>query len=212
MARRSDHSREELHRMALKAARTIVAQRGLRGLSTRRIARKMGYSPGTLYQLFDDLDELILRLNTETLEALFEACRDIPFDAEPETILQELAQRYISFVSEHSRLWSALFEHRLPAGRETPAWYEERVRKLLGLAEKALLSLFPEEEERRVHEAQVLWAGLYGIASLASAQKLARTEAPHRMVRSLVTNYLAGLRSTRRVGADTSGAFVKKRK
>ena len=44
MARRSDHTREQLHRMALAAARAIVTKEGLRGLSTRRIAKKLGYS------------------------------------------------------------------------------------------------------------------------------------------------------------------------
>jgi hypothetical protein len=40
----------------------------------------------------------------------------------------------------------------------------------------------------------VLWAGLYGITSLAGAEKLSETEDPKIMVESLIRNYLAGLR------------------
>jgi AcrR family transcriptional regulator len=194
MARRSDHSRQELHRLALAAARKIVQNHGLRELSTRRIAKGMGYTAGTLYQLFEDLDDLIIHLNAETLEALYHACERVNFDAEPEIILQDLAERYIAFVGQNSKLWTALFEHNLPSRRKLPKWYELQVNKLLNLADRALLPLFPLDSERRLHEAHVLWASLYGIASLASADKLARAEPPQQLVRSLIANYLAGLR------------------
>ena len=60
MGRRADHSRDELFEMALSAAREIAEEDGLGGLTARRIAAKIGYSAGTLYNLFDDLDDLAL--------------------------------------------------------------------------------------------------------------------------------------------------------
>ncbi len=70
MARRSDHSRDELYDMALEAARQIAEKEGLRGLKARGIAREIGYTIGTLYNLFEDLDDLIVHLNGRTLDAL----------------------------------------------------------------------------------------------------------------------------------------------
>jgi AcrR family transcriptional regulator len=78
MARRSDHTRDELHRLALDAARRITEREGLRGLRARQIARDIGYTIGTLYNLFEDLDDLILHLNGETLDALFATCSRAP--------------------------------------------------------------------------------------------------------------------------------------
>jgi AcrR family transcriptional regulator len=195
MARRSDHSREELHQLALKAAQAIVKKSGLRGLSTRRIAKKMGYTPGTLYQLFADLDDLILQLNAKTLDELNEKCREVDFSKRPEVVLKELADKYMEFVGSAPRLWSAVFEHSLPDKHNLPSSYGERVHNLLSLAEKALLPLFPADPQRRLHEAYVLWAGLYGITSLAGAEKLSDNEDPKTMVESLIRNYLAGLRA-----------------
>jgi AcrR family transcriptional regulator len=195
MGRRSDHTREALHGMAIDAARKIVAKDGLRALSTRGIAKLIGYSAGTLYQLFADLDDLIVHLNATTLDGLFEACRDVDLSASAETALHELGNRYIRFVGDNPKLWNALFEHRLPDGKEPPEWYDMRVMRLLALPEKALAPLFPPtEHERLLYEAQVLWASLHGIVSLTSAQKLATDETPQAMVRSLATNYIAGLR------------------
>ena len=198
MARRSDHNRDELHRLALAAATKIMAKQGLRGLSTRRVAARMGYSPGTLYQLFEDLDDLILQVNAATLDGLMEACKDVDFSAGPEAALQDLANRYIAYVSRNAELWNCVFEHRLPVGREAPPWFGERTQTLLGFGEKAIAPHFgPQEEKLRQHEARVLWASLYGIAALATAKKLPNNESPQEMVRSLIRNFIAGLRSPR---------------
>src|SRR3954467_13554520 len=119
MGRRADHTRDQLNAMALKAARKIVAKHGLRGLSTRRIAAAMGYAPGTLYQLFEDLDDLILHLNGTTLEALYAHCKEIEMQGEVEVVLDRLADCYLSFVGQNPGLWAAVVEHNLPNGRET---------------------------------------------------------------------------------------------
>src|SRR5262245_29039349 len=101
MARRSDHTREELYKLALDAARKIVGKEGLRGLSTRRVAGEIGYTAGTLYQLFDDLDDLIMRLNGTTLDALYSMCGEVSPSGDPGMALKELANRYIDFVAKN---------------------------------------------------------------------------------------------------------------
>jgi AcrR family transcriptional regulator len=198
MARRSDHTREELNDMALDAARRIAAEDGLRGLATRRIAGEIGYTAGTLYQLFDDLDDLIMRLNGATLDALYLRCKDVSLQGEPEAVLQRLANRYMDFVTENPRLWTAVVEHNLPNRKETPKWYREKIGTLLGLVEVALSPLYsPARSDDRAHDARVLWGSLYGIASLASADKLAPNITPQQLALSLISNYVTGLRARR---------------
>ena len=58
MARRSDHSRDELYELALVAARRIIEDGGYRALTARKVADHMGYSPGTLYNVFAGLDDV----------------------------------------------------------------------------------------------------------------------------------------------------------
>jgi AcrR family transcriptional regulator len=189
--------------MALSAARKIVAKEGLRGLTTRRIAAKIGYSAGTLYQLFADLDDLVVHLNGKTLDALFAASKDVNFEAGIEATLQNLANIYIRFVGENPKLWTAVVEHNPPQGKETPAWYSGRIRSLLELAERALSPMYsPEDTERKNRDAHILWAGLYGIASLESARKLPSNVTAQELVRTLVTTYVAGLRAASGVTGD----------
>ena len=78
MGRRAEHSQDQQRRMALDAARAIVVRDGLRALSVRSIAARMSYAAGTLYQLFADLDDLIIVMNCETLEMLGAAASNAP--------------------------------------------------------------------------------------------------------------------------------------
>ena len=111
MGRRSDHSREELFEMALSAAREIAEELGLDGLTIRRIAGRIGYSHGTLYNLFDDLDDLIIHLNGRTMDSLYEALASAPEANDPEACMLALAQGYITFTRENVKLWTLLFTH-----------------------------------------------------------------------------------------------------
>jgi AcrR family transcriptional regulator len=186
--------------MAVEAAAKIVTKQGVRKLSTRQIAARMGYSAGTLYQLFDNLDDIILHVNAKTLDGLIEVCDDVDFTTGPEASLYDLADRYIDYTSRNPSLWNSVFEHSLPNGRAAPVWFIEKRQTLLAFGEKAIAPLFrPGEEAARHHESTVLWAGLYGIASLATAGKLPPAESPQLMVQSLIRNYVAGLREQRRI-------------
>jgi len=195
MGRRADHSRDELHAMALEAARELAERDGLRGLTARGIMREIGYSIGTFYQLFENFDALILRLNGATLDDMYEFCSAAVLDGKPEEGLNALARRYIRFTRDHPKRWSMLFEHRLPDGRLLPDWHHEKVRRLLGLAETALAPLFPPDHEaERLHSARVLWSSLHGLCSLESANKLVESESVEALSDSLITNYVRGLR------------------
>ena len=71
MARRSDHSREEIKELALNATEEIVAEAGFQALSARKVASAIGYTVGTIYLVFKNLDDLIMQVNARTLETLF---------------------------------------------------------------------------------------------------------------------------------------------
>ncbi len=195
MARRSDHSREELHTIILAAAREIAEKEGLRGLTARRIADKIGYAPGTIYNLFVNLDDLIIRLRGETLDELYELISSVSIDGEPDDILVNIARHYILYIHEHPKLWNLMFEHTLQDGQKAPEWYHEKSLRLLSLAEEAIAPFFfPEQEDERFHHAQVLWAALHGICSVQIAGKLVKKESAEAMAQSLITKYVEGLR------------------
>ncbi len=199
MGRRSSHTPQQLRELILDAAQEIIDRSGLAGLSAREIARAIGYSPGTIYNMFTNLDDVVLSVEGRVLDALDQRLSDIPeTGGNPEARLVEIAHVYLGFTREKPRLWNLLFEHHLPAGTNLPDWYQKKLEGLMGHIERALASHFPPGREAdRQRTARVLWAGVHGITSLSTADKLSvvTTETAGRLIDDLVGTYLRGLHS-----------------
>ena len=205
MGRRSDHSREELAALALDAARKIVELEGLRGLTARRVARDIGYTIGTIYNHFENLDDLIMRLNGQTLDALYTGLTQTPLGDEPVAALRTLTERYLQFTSQNPRLWASLFEFHPSEGQGLPDWHGEKILRLLGLVERALAPLLAHgTEAQRLHCARVIWSSLHGICSLEASGKMAATESAAAMADTLLNYLLAGLKAE---AAGVAGTF-----
>lgn len=196
MARRADHTREELYDLALVAAQKIVEKKGLEGLTARRVAKRIGYSTGTLYNVFDNFTDLIVHLNGRTLDALYDYVTAEKAKDGTEATLRHFAHRYIHFTTERSKLWSAVFATGLPRGDKLPDWYHDKLDRLLGLLEDTLDPLFgPGRKAARDTSVRVLWSSLHGICSLVAARVMVTEQSAKIMVDDLIRNYLAGLRS-----------------
>jgi AcrR family transcriptional regulator len=194
LGRRADHTPEELRALVLASARKIVESEGSRALTTRRVAQDIGYTSGTLYNVFRDRDDLVLAVNGETLERLAAACAVTSAGRDADKGLRTLARAYIAFSHDNQRIWSLVFENPPPA--DPPGWYKERVARVFAIVEQALAPFFaPGRERAREHSARVLWASLHGIALLKAQGQL--WESASGLADALVTYYVAGLRALR---------------
>ena len=72
MARRSDHTRDELKKLILEKSSELIRIGGVEAISSRKIAKSIGYTVGTIFQVFGTMDRLVATINMQTLEALFE--------------------------------------------------------------------------------------------------------------------------------------------
>src|SRR5512134_3891242 len=103
MARRNEHSREGIRRMALDAAERIVAAEGYKGLSARKVAAAIDYTVGTLYLVFENLDDLVLQVNGRTLDMLFDWLVTRVGDGDsPRDVLLALAGAYIAYAEQET--------------------------------------------------------------------------------------------------------------
>jgi AcrR family transcriptional regulator len=207
MGRRSSHTPQEIRALILDAAQEIIEAQGLAGLSAREIARRIGYSPGTIYNIFANLDDVVLNVEARVLDGLDKRLSDVheaSDGAGRDDRLNRIAHAYLSFTHEKPRLWNLLFEHHMPQGAELPAWYQEKLEGLTAQIERALAPYFPPGgEDERQRAARVLWAGVHGITALSTADKLSvvTAETAARLIDDLVATYLAGLERQQENGA-----------
>jgi AcrR family transcriptional regulator len=200
MARTAKHSKQELRDMALAAARAIIAEQGSGNLNVRAVAARMGYSVGTIYNIFEGLEELVAGLNAETLDALAGALAQAPVTGRPETDLHALLDRYLDFIAANRREWTMLFDERLPEAKAPPAWYLEKVAQVFTLLGRMLQPLFaPGEEEQLTRAVRLLWIAMHGVWTLDAGGKLfiVTNDPVEKVAHEMVDLYLAGLRARR---------------
>ncbi|MBU2583236.1 MAG: TetR/AcrR family transcriptional regulator [Alphaproteobacteria bacterium] len=194
--RRPKHTQDELRELIVSAATGLIEEGGLVTLSAREIARRIGYSAGTLYNVFKDRDEIVLSIESRLLDRLAEHLDTVSLVRDPRADVMALANAYLAFTHANPNLWKILFEHKLSDSAETPGWYQGKIDSLLLRLEGALKPLSDGEGvDLAAVRARVLWAGVHGITSLSVAGKLAMVtdEAAQHLVQNLVATYLDGI-------------------
>lgn len=189
---RGEHNREEFAVLVTKAAEGLVRNEGLRGLGMRRLASTIGYAPNSIYNAVGDLDAVIMRVNARTLARLHGAlAASVRPAASPRENALALADAYLAFVAADPQVWSLVFEHAAAPDSPFPDWYAEALSRATDLVDGVLRPLLPDPDERRQAVA-TLWAGLHGLASLSTSNKLAvlTPEPPRDLARLLVGRFL----------------------
>lgn len=183
----------------IEVAERLIAERGLAEFTARELAARVACSVGSIYNMFEDLDDLIVTIHGRTLARLDQALRAGRNEsATAEENLQALARHYIGFIAENRHLWAAIFEHRLPHGRAVPEWYQARLNALFALIETIIAPLLRNNEEgERRRQSRILWASLHGICSLGAAEKLdlISAESIDDLAAEMIATYVAGLRA-----------------
>src|SRR5688572_20925904 len=120
--------RGALRESLVAAAGRAISERGVTGLKARELARETGCALGAIYNVFPDLDALVLAVNAKTLAELEAALRraaasGVKGRAAAVDELVRLADAYLEFAAANGQRWRALFEHRSPPGKELPQAY-----------------------------------------------------------------------------------------
>lgn len=189
---RGEHDRDGFVELVAKAAEGIARQEGLRGLGMRRLASAIGYAPNSIYNAVGDLDQVILRVNARTLDRLHAAlAASVRPGRGPRENALALADAYLAFVAADPRVWSLVFEHVAAPDQPFPDWYAAALSRATDLVDRVLEPLIADPAERRQAVA-ALWAGLHGLASLSTSNKLAilTPEPPRDLARLLVGRFL----------------------
>jgi AcrR family transcriptional regulator len=167
MGRRSDHSRAELEQLILMEGHRHMAEQGFAGFSAREVAKRIGYSIGTIYNVFGSYDRLILAINTETFRLWADHLRARLEEAGTDRI-RALVEGYFSFARENTNLWMAIYDHRLPPGTMLPDEFQRDRGPLAEIVVREVATALPEEiRDRAPRLARSLIATVHGHCTFA---------------------------------------------
>ncbi len=129
MARRSDHSRAELREIIIATGLRHMEEVGFAHFSAREVAKRIGYSIGTIYNVFGSYDGLILAINGRTL-ALWRDHLVRRLAAASDERLATAITAYFEFAMRHRHAWAAIYDFRLPEDTAPDEAYQAEVRAI----------------------------------------------------------------------------------
>ncbi|EJN6827245.1 TetR family transcriptional regulator [Vibrio cidicii] len=194
MARRNDHTREELVALTLQTVKDFLSENSYHELSLRKLANMIGYVPSTLVNVFGNYNLLLLHAIAQTLDELSnEAMTAMQNSPDSKQALFNLAYCYHDFAQRNPYRWQLIFEHNMN-GAELPEWQAKRIDHMTGMLESLLIQISPEHSPSEVLQAsRVLWSGVHGITLLSVDDKFFSADPVDgkQLINNLLSNYLA---------------------
>lgn len=194
MGRRSQHTPDQLRELILEAARKIVVEKGFREASAREIAREIGYAPGTLYNMYRNLDEIMLLVECRVLDELDEQLAKATAGSKGVDALRRFAASYAEFAYSNPQLWDLVREHHPATRAGSPDWYLAKLNGPRKRLENLIAEVMPADEQGSISRtAHLVWASIhgilsvtltpkYGVVSLPSAKSMAETAIVQQLV------------------------------
>jgi len=101
--------REQLKKRICDAASEIILSEGFEKLSIRKIAEKIEYSPGVIYNYFKDKNEIIKQIITETLQRTCDQVFSLELDKmNPKAALEAGLRRFAASLIENRQQYKAI--------------------------------------------------------------------------------------------------------
>lgn len=144
-----------------------MSEVGFARFSAREVAKRIGYSIGTLYNVMGNYDQMIMAINGRTLD-LWIAYLERRLEGESEHRLRQAIAAYFEFAIEHRHAWTALFDFHLADDEETPEDYQQKVTAITQVIVRELAAALPPEHAEQAYPlARSLLATVHGHCTFA---------------------------------------------
>ena len=174
---RRTRRKEVLRQRILDVSREILLSQGFAGLTMRRVAEAIDYSPAAIYLHFQSREQIAEELCFAGLRQLYARLQSVTAK-DPVTRLSGYARAYLEYAQSDPetyrlifmadpQLSKAVFTHRDPAGGGEAAF------ALIVTAFAELHAGAKKTGAKPIELAELLFSGLHGLASLRIACSLA---------------------------------------
>lgn len=174
MVSKSQARRAELREKLVVAAETRIARDGVAELRARDLAKDAGCALGAIYNVFDDLNAIIIAVNGRTFQRLGQAVAG-SFDGSEEPVqhLIVMSTAYLRFAEANTNLWRALFDLKMVDDGMVPDWYRQALNDLFAYIADPVSKLFPNDTREDLHlMTRALFSSVHGIVILGLENRI----------------------------------------
>lgn len=193
MARRSEHSQEQIKEMVLGAAEAIVVRHGIQELTVRKIAMDIGYTVGSIYMVFANMQDLIMHIRLRTLDQLIQQLQLNPEESS-EQQLASVAEAYFKFAQHNFNRWHFMFD-AAQLNTELPPSYKQKLELLYAPIHSVLAQLRPDLAETEAQlAARGVWWSIHGVTHsyLGGNRNSLENDEATTVLRVLISHFIRG--------------------
>lgn len=168
---RKIREKELLRKSILEAAREVFLESGFDQTSIRSIAKRIEYSPTTIYLYFKDKDAILYALHTEGFQLLGRKLEVLSSVENPYERLKAMGRIYMQFALEHADYYDLMFVQKAPMHTleelEEEVWKEGQVAfnfLMLTVQECMDAGYLPFRDAE--NGAYVVWSVMHGMCTL----------------------------------------------
>ena len=175
MARGTSEKHAALRERLTDIAEARVAEGGLSALKARDLAKAAECSVGAIYNVFGDLNALVLAVNGRTFKRIGEkvGAASHAKALSPEDTLVALSTAYLHFAADNPRLWRALFDIELTEADDVPEWYLLELKRLFSYIAGPLAKVYPDYSDQDIElMTRALFSSVHGIVLLGLEQRI----------------------------------------
>lgn len=171
IAERKEREKAEMREDILSAAREIVKMSGVDGISIRKIAGMIEYSPAIIYHYFNNKEEIVEKLIEESYGEILDTLSSLKFaNNTVEEKLRESCQCFINLAVQMGDSYKSMMLNDSPAVLSHTSVLQKGAaleRPAIALLCKTLRELpgFSETDDEQVElTAQIIWSAAFGLA------------------------------------------------
>jgi AcrR family transcriptional regulator len=111
MARPRDIDRTNVKNLVLEKSKKMFVHEGYDNITMRRIAKEIGYTPGTIYLYFKNKEEILYELHNEGFKLLYQYKNSTKVSSKMSAVerLIEGGKSYIDFALENPEYYEVMF-------------------------------------------------------------------------------------------------------
>ncbi len=176
MAGKVQERQAKLRERLIDAGEAQVIAGGASSMKARDLAREAGCALGAIYNVFDDMQALLMAINMRTFRRMGQvvaASQEGTEGLDPNERMIRMATAYLYFAAENTNLWRALFDLEMSVDSRVPDWYLEELARLFAYIAAPLAELFPEKNEGELDlMTRAMFSSVHGIVLLGLEKRI----------------------------------------
>jgi len=189
---------EKTRREILRAAREVLLERGIDGLTVRDVAERADFSPAALYKYFEGRDEIIGALTMESFGILNGFIEGVSGRLRPDRRLVALGMAYLQFAEENPADLRCVLEssmHPFPPGVDLSVGLRPVQALHETLRDGIRQGVFRDMDERELAGVSFgIWALVHGMTTLTGVDLSTVRLDVRRDPRRALQTYVDGMR------------------